>query len=80
MDGEAIQKDITGASGTPPISNEAITGITPHEQNGLKAPIRVAINMAIKGFLLSARVIYAEAPDKFTNAARGTEIRRYGQM
>jgi hypothetical protein len=42
MEGEAIQKDITGASGTPLISSDAITGMTPHEQKGLKAPRTVA--------------------------------------
>jgi hypothetical protein len=45
IDGEAIQKDITGANGTPPINSAAITGMTPHEQNGLKAPTAVASKM-----------------------------------
>ncbi len=45
MDGDAIQNDMTGAKGTPPISMEATTGITPHEQNGLTAPTIVANKM-----------------------------------
>ena len=42
IEGEAIQNDITGASGTPPINRAAMTGITPQEQKGLKAPTAVA--------------------------------------
>ncbi|MBW2251310.1 MAG: hypothetical protein JRF60_11945 [Deltaproteobacteria bacterium] len=38
MEGDAIQKDMTGAKGTPLINSAAITGITPQEQKGLKAP------------------------------------------
>ena len=80
IDGEASQKDITGASGTPPISSEAITGITPHEQNGLKAPIMVANTMAVTGFLFSALLIYFEAPETLTKTATGMVITRYGQI
>ena len=32
MEGEAIQNDITGPRGIPPISREVITGTTPQEQ------------------------------------------------
>jgi hypothetical protein len=49
IEGEAIQKDITGASGTPPISKAAMTGTTPQEQKGLKAPTAVARMMAMMG-------------------------------
>jgi hypothetical protein len=40
--GDAIQNDMTGASGTPLISSPAMIGITVQEQNGLKAPTAVA--------------------------------------
>jgi len=40
--GEAIQNDITGASGTPLASSPAMTGMTVQEQKGLKAPTAVA--------------------------------------
>ena len=49
MDGEAIQNDITGARGTPLINRDAMTGITPQEQKGLKAPTTVASTMAVMG-------------------------------
>ena len=62
MDGEAIQNDITGASGTPLINSEAITGMTPHEQKGLKAPRIVASKMAASGLASNARLIYFDAP------------------
>ena len=49
MEGDAIQNDITGARGTPLISREAMTGITPQEQKGLKSPTTVASTMAVIG-------------------------------
>jgi hypothetical protein len=49
IEGEANQKDMTGASGTPPMSSAAITGMTPHEQNGLNAPTAVARKIAMTG-------------------------------
>jgi hypothetical protein len=49
IEGEAIQKAITGARGTPPISKVATTGMTLHEQKGLKAPTAVARRMATSG-------------------------------
>jgi hypothetical protein len=61
MDGDPIQKDITGANGTPPINKDAITGITPHEQNGLKAPTTVANNIDTIGFLLNALLMCFDA-------------------
>jgi len=45
MEGDAIQNDITGANGTPLISSAAMTGMTPQEQKGLKAPTAVASRM-----------------------------------
>jgi len=74
IEGEAIQKDMTGASGTPPINKEAITGITPQEQNGLNAPTMVASKIEIKGFLPIDRVINLAAPVNFTATASGIEI------
>ena len=76
MEGEAIQKAMTGPRGTPPISNEVITGITPHEQKGLKAPTMVARNMETMGFLLRALFMYFEAPDRLITTARGIVTRR----
>ena len=49
MEGDAIQNDITGANGTPLISSAAMTGMTPQEQKGLKAPTAVASRMAATG-------------------------------
>ena len=48
---------ITGASGTPPMSSDATTGITLHEQKGLNAPTIVARTMATSGCALRARVM-----------------------
>lgn len=80
IEGDAIQNAITGGRGTPPISNAAITGITPHEQKGLKAPTRVASKIAVIGPASKARFMYFEAPDIFTATAIGMVITRYGQM
>ena len=76
MEGDAIQKDMTGAKGTPPISRAAITGITPHEQNGENAPTIVARKMAVTGPASKARLMYFEAPDMFTATAIGIVITR----
>lgn len=80
IDGEAIQNDITGANGTPPISRELITGITPHEQKGLKAPTMVASSTERSGFLPNALDIYLDVPEIFTSTASGIVTSRYGQM
>jgi hypothetical protein len=71
MDGDAIQNDITGARGTPLMSNDAITGMTPQEQKGLKAPTTVARAMAVNGLVPNARLMYLEAPDIWIATARG---------
>jgi hypothetical protein len=76
MEGEEIQNAITGPSGTPPISREAITGITPQEQKGLKAPTSVARKMETTGFLFKALLIYPDAPDRLIITARGIVTRR----
>lgn len=80
IEGEAIQKDMTGARGTPPINKEAITGITPHEQNGLNAPTKVAKNTETKGFLFSAFLMYLDASDIWASTANGIVMTIYGQM
>jgi hypothetical protein len=76
MDGDAIQNDITGAKGTPPINNEVMTGITPQEQNGLTAPIAVASRIETTGFLLNALRMYFEAPDSCTITDNGMVINK----
>jgi hypothetical protein len=53
IDGEAIQKLITGPKGTPPIKRDVITGITLHEQNVENAPTTVERKMAISGLFFS---------------------------
>jgi hypothetical protein len=71
IEGDANQKDITGARGTPPMRRAAITGTTEHEHSGLKAPTRVAKRMATIGRAVKARSIYLEAPDILTATAMG---------
>ena len=80
IDGDAIQKDITGASGTPPIMSDAITGITPHEQNGENAPRAVARNIETTGFLLNTLFMCFDISDNLTNTAMGIVMIRYGQI
>jgi len=76
MEGDAIQKAITGGRGTPAINKAAITGITPHEQKGLKAPTSVASKIAAIGPASKARFICFEAPDILTATAIGIVITR----
>src|SRR5512138_2831956 len=76
IEGEAIQNDITGARGTPPISRDEITGITPQEQNGLREPTSVASTIETSGFLLRALWISFAAPVCFTTTASGIVTRR----
>lgn len=76
IEGDAIQNDITGAKGTPPINNEAITGITPQEQNGLNAPTTVAKTIETIGFLVNAFLMNFDAPDNCTATAIGIVIIR----
>ena len=80
IDGEAIQNDITGPNGTPPIKSEATTGIKPHEQNGLNAPTTVARMMAGIGRAANARRMWLAAPLIWTTTASGMVISRYGQI
>ena len=76
MEGEANQKDITGARGTPPINHAATTGMTEQEHSGLKAPNKVAKIIARIGWAAKTRLIYFEAPDIFTATAMGIVISR----
>jgi hypothetical protein len=76
IEGEATQKVITGAKGTPPINSVVTTGITPQEQNGLKAPTIAANPIAASGRARSARPIYLEKPATFIAAATGIVIKR----
>jgi hypothetical protein len=80
IEGDANQKDITGARGTPPISMAATTGITLHEHKGLKAPTAVASKIAMIGRAVKARWIYLAAPDICTATAIGMVINKYGQV
>ena len=76
IDGDAIQKDMTGARGTPPINKEAITGITPQEQNGLMPPNKVARSIDTSRFLLNTLLISFETLLSFTATASGIVTRR----
>jgi hypothetical protein len=76
IEGDAIQNDITGANGTPPIRSDAITGITPHEQKGLIAPTAVAIIIEVRGFLLNALLMCFVAPINFKPTAKGMVMAR----
>jgi hypothetical protein len=76
IDGDAIQNDITGATGTPPVRSDVITGITPHEQKGLNAPTHVARKMVRTGFPENARFIFFDNPERLIITARGIVTRR----
>jgi hypothetical protein len=62
MIGDDTQKAITGARGTPAASMPAITGITPHEQNGDSAPANEAAMIATVVLPAKARAINWSAP------------------
>ena len=80
IEGDAIQNDITGASGTPLIKRELITGITPHEQKGLNAPTAVARNTERRGFFPNILPMFFDSPERFIITASGMVTSRYGQM
>jgi len=80
MEGEASQKDITGARGTPPINKAATTGMTDAEHNGLNAPKKVDRKIAMIGRALNERLMYLDIPDIFTPTAMGIVISIYGQV
>lgn len=58
---------------------EDITGITPHEQNGLNAPIIVAKKMDNNGLEMNTFSRYFEVPEMCTATDNGIVIIRYGQ-
>ena len=62
ISGEASQKAITGASGTPEARRAAMMGMTPHEQNGDSAPIRLAKTTIISARPEKALAIRFSAP------------------
>jgi hypothetical protein len=78
--GEAIQNDITGASGIPAMSIELMTGMTEHEQNGPNAPAAVARSTATTGRALNAPRSLSPNPDRRRMTANGMLRSRYGQM
>jgi hypothetical protein len=80
IEGDATQKDITGAKGTPPMSSAATTGMTEQEHKGLNAPTKVARKIAVIGRAVKARLMNLAAPDIFTATAMGIVISRYGQV
>ena len=65
INGDASQNAMTGANGTPATSNAAITGMTPQEQNGESAPIRLARTIMDSGRPVKARAIRFSAPLAF---------------
>ena len=62
MIGDAMQKAITGARGTPDASMAAIRGITPHEQKGDNAPASEAAKIVAQGLPEKARAMWASMP------------------
>ena len=53
---------ITGASGTPEASRAAMMGMTPHEQKGDSAPVRLASTTIVAAWPEKARTIRFSAP------------------
>ena len=62
ISGDASQKAMTGARGTPLASKAAMRGITPHEQKGDNAPMRLANTTIISKRPAKARAIRFSAP------------------
>jgi len=67
--GDAKQKAITGASGTPARNNAAINGTTPQEQKGDSAPKRAPVMIAVSCLPERARAIVLSAPVALMKAA-----------
>lgn len=76
IEGEATQKAKTGDNGTPPMSRVEITGITPHEQNGLKAPTIVANRIDNQCDLVMMESKCFEKSLRFTHTANGMVINK----
>jgi hypothetical protein len=79
IEGDAIQNDITGANGTPLVSNVKITGMTPQEQNGLNAPTSVASRIARYGRAWRAFLICPAMPDMLMITDSKIVASKYGQ-
>jgi len=62
MSGEASQKAMTAARGTPMPSSAAIKGMTPHEQNGERPPIKAARMIMGTRLPENARAMMLSAP------------------
>ena len=80
MIGELIQNAITGARGTPAPRRPAMIGITPHEQNGDRAPKAAAVAIMATGRPPKIRAICWSAPLARALAATTTEKARNGAM
>ncbi len=79
MVGEAIQKDMIGAKGTPLMRSPAMIGMTVHEQKGLKAPTKVANRMDVVTFALNARRIIPSSFRARTSTLSPMLMRNKGQ-
>ena len=79
IEGEAIQKDMIGARGTPLISNPAMIGMTVQEQKGLNAPTKVATRIATPTLAENARLITLSSLRTRMNTLRIMLIRNQGQ-
>jgi hypothetical protein len=77
--GEAIQKAMTGARGTPLASNPAMMGTTVQEQKGLKAPTNVAKIMARATLAWNARLMAPSSFKAWTRTLRIMLIAKAGQ-
>ncbi len=80
MIGEAMAKAMTAESGTPAASSAAISGTTPQEQKGDKAPKAAASTMVRTGERDTAPAISRSAPAALSQAASSTEISRKGRI
>ena len=80
MMGEAIQKAITGARGTPDANMAAISGITPHEQKGERAPAREAAIIVTQDLPENTRAIWASNPVAFATPANATARKKNGAI
>jgi hypothetical protein len=79
IEGEAIQKDMIGARGTPLKSKPAMIGTTVQEQNGLNAPTRVATRIATPTLAENACLITLSSFRTRMNTLRIILIRNQGQ-
>ncbi len=66
MIGEASQNAITAGNGTPIASSAAISGITPHEQNGDRPPNSAANTIIVEIRPWNTLAISASAPVALT--------------